>query len=80
MKGIGLLVIVVLMVILHQDFWFWRNSSLVFGFLPVGLAYHVAYSILASLVMLGLVRFAWPKELEDLEVHAETREPENPRS
>ena len=26
---------------LHQDIWFWRTAHpLVFGFLPVGLAYH----------------------------------------
>lgn len=62
-----LLFVVVVMVILHHDIWFWTNKTLVLGFLPIGLAYHVAYSILASLVMVCLVKFAWPKELEDLE-------------
>lgn len=80
MRKLGLFVVVAVMVVLHQDFWFWKNGSLVFGFLPVGLVYHLAYSILASLVMLGLVNFAWPKELEDLEVHVEPGEAGNTRS
>jgi hypothetical protein len=50
---------------LHQDLWFWRESRpLVFGFLPVGLAYHAAYTLAVSLVMAVLVRRAWPAHLE----------------
>jgi len=52
--------------LLHQDFWNWKRATpLVFGFLPVGLAYHAAYSILAAVTMAVLVKFAWPKHLED---------------
>ena len=30
---------------LHQDVWNWRTAHpLLFGFLPVGLAYHAAYT------------------------------------
>lgn len=58
-------VIILLMVVLHQDTWNWKDGRLVLGFLPVGLAYHAGYSILSALVMLGLVRFAWPAELEE---------------
>ena len=30
---------------LHQDVWFWRAARpLVFGFLPIGLFYHAAYT------------------------------------
>ena len=53
---------------LHQDFWNWKKAEpLVFGFLPIGLAYHAAYSILASVMMALLVKFAWPKHLESVE-------------
>ncbi len=64
-----LLVLLVLAVyLLHQDFWNWKETEpLVFGFLPIGLAYHAGYSVLAALLMGVLVRFAWPKELDDLE-------------
>jgi hypothetical protein len=51
--------------LLHQDVWLWRSARpFVFGFLPVGLAYHALYCLLASLLMLLLVRHAWPARLE----------------
>ena len=51
---------------LHQDIWFWRTARpLVFGFLPIGLAYHAAYCLAAALLMWALTRFAWPSHLED---------------
>ena len=53
---------------LHQDVWFWRQSQpLVFGVLPVGLAYHAAYTLAVSALMAVLVRTAWPSHLEDVE-------------
>ena len=61
-----LLTLVVLVVAaLHQDVWFWKSKTLVFGFLPVGLAYHIGYSVLAALTLWVLVRFAWPAHLEE---------------
>jgi hypothetical protein len=57
--------LVLIVFALHQDVWNWtRMEPLVFGFLPMGLAYHAAYSILAAVTMWVLVRFAWPQELE----------------
>ena len=54
--------------LLHQDVWWWREARpLVFGFLPVGLAYHGAYCVLVALLMWALTRFAWPSHLEDRE-------------
>ena len=69
MKRTCLLTLLVLGVyILHQDFWNWKKSDpLLLGFLPVGLAYHAGYSILASITMALLVKFAWPKHLEKLQ-------------
>ena len=63
----ALTLVVIVVIALHQDFWLWRNKSLVFGFLPIGLAYHIAYSILAAFTMSILVRSLWPVELEALE-------------
>ncbi len=57
----GMVVVVILM---HQDTWLWTNRSLVLGFLPVGLAYHTGFSILAALALAVLVRYAWPAHLE----------------
>ena len=64
----ALLVLGVLVVILlHQDIWNWTDKTLVLGFLPIGLAYHIGYSFLAALTMAVLVRFAWPHDLERIE-------------
>jgi hypothetical protein len=57
--------------LLHQDTWFWTDKTLVFGVLPMGLAYHAAYSVLASLTLALLVRFAWPSHLEELAATAD---------
>jgi len=69
MKKLLLVLLVVGVYVLHQDFWNWTNKELVFGFLPVGLAYHAGYSVLAAITMALLVKFAWPKHLEDVEPH-----------
>ncbi len=54
-----------LLYLLHQDFWFWREARpLVFGFLPIGLAYHAAYCVAVALLMWTLTRVAWPEHLE----------------
>jgi hypothetical protein len=51
---------------LHQDLWFWREARpLVFGVLPVGLAWHAAYTLAVSAIMAVLVRRSWPSHLED---------------
>jgi hypothetical protein len=57
--------IIAVVYVLHQDFWLWRTARpLVFGFLPIGLAYHAAYTLAISLLMLYLVRRHWPSHLE----------------
>ena len=67
--------ITALVYLLHQDFWFWRSARpLVFGFLPIGLAYHAAYTIGIALLMLYMVRRHWPSHLE-----ADPPEPRGPR-
>jgi hypothetical protein len=54
----------VLMFLVHQDFWWWDDSSLVLGFLPVGLAFHGLFSIGCSLLGWLAITKAWPTELE----------------
>jgi hypothetical protein len=50
--------------VLHQDCWNWSNQSLLFGFMPIGLAYHATFSVLAACVWALAVKFAWPDEVE----------------
>lgn len=66
-KKLLLTLLVLAVFFLHQDFWNWRNGELVFGFLPVGLAYHAAYAMVAAGLMAVLVKFAWPAELDRFE-------------
>lgn len=68
----GLAALVLLVLALHQDSWNWTNKSLVFGFLPIGLAYHGLYSIMAAITMTILVRFAWPKNLDTDDIEEAT--------
>ena len=65
MHRLLLVALVAALYALHQDFWFWREARpLVFGFLPVGLAYHGLYCVAVSLLMWTLTRVAWPAHLE----------------
>ncbi len=57
-------VMVILLLVLHQDNWLWTDSTLVLGFLPVGLLYHMCISLAAGVTWLLAVRFAWPTELD----------------
>jgi hypothetical protein len=57
--------IVLALFVLHQDLWFWRDATpLVFGVLPIGLFYHVIYTLVTAVALWGLVRYAWPAELD----------------
>jgi hypothetical protein len=56
---------VALLYVLHQDFWFWREARpLVFGFLPIGLFYHAAFTVACAGVLWLLVTLVWPAHLE----------------
>jgi hypothetical protein len=66
MRKLLLFLLVAGVCVLHQDNWNWKDDSLMFGFLPKGLAYHAGYSVLAAVMMAVLVKFAWPKHLENV--------------
>jgi hypothetical protein len=81
MKRTLLVIAVVVVYVLHQDFWFWRTARIFgvipFGFLPVGLFYHACFAVLASLLMWLLVKYAWPSHLEqEIESGPSAREEE----
>lgn len=64
--------VVLAMVVAHHDFWNWSKvDPLLFGFLPIGLAYHAAFCIAASIVLAIFVIAAWPKHLEGAEPETE---------
>lgn len=57
--------LLLLLAIIHQDFW-WRfdHRTLVAGFLPVSLAYHVGISIVASALWGMACWYCWPKDVD----------------
>ena len=72
-----LTVLTVAVYVLHQDFWNWDQAEpLLFGFVPLGLAYHAAYSLAAAALMWVLVKFAWPAHLEKVEPYRKDDQPE----
>jgi hypothetical protein len=58
--------LVILLAIVHQDFWFWDSNTQVLGFMPIGLAYHAFYSLLAAALWVLAIKIAWPHDLERL--------------
>ena len=73
MPRLLLALVVIAVYVLHQDLWFWREARpLVFGFLPVGLAYHGAYCLAVSALMWLLTSYAWPAHLESASVDVTT--------
>ena len=62
-----------MVLVLRHDYWNWDTPyPLLFGFLPVGLWWQGMVSILAACLMALMVRFAWPGELEDEALVAES--------
>ena len=61
-----------LMFLLHQDFWWWDDAGLVFGFMPIGLFYHAGFSVACAILGWLAIKFAWPTYLEEFaEGHSE---------
>lgn len=53
----------VLLFVLHQDWWLWDDPRIVLG-MPVGLTYHFVYCLVAALLLAFAVRFAWPESAD----------------
>ncbi|MAE75936.1 MAG: hypothetical protein CMJ85_03585 [Planctomycetes bacterium] len=48
--------------------WWWGEAEpLVFGFIPIGLAWHVLISLAAGAVWWLASRFCWPADLDQLD-------------
>ena len=62
--------LVVLLLVFHQDYWQWTNTTLDFGFLPRALTYHVGISIAAATVWMLATKFCWPEGLVEATEHS----------
>ncbi len=56
--------LVAALVVLHQDVWFWRSTTMVFGIVPVGLLWHMGISLAAGVTWWLATKYCWPAELE----------------
>jgi len=65
MKKPLILLYMVVLFFLHQDFWLKDSAYLVFGFLPASLAYHMLFTLLAAFGWFLVVKFAWPTFAEE---------------
>ncbi len=57
-------VLIVLLVLLHQDYWNWHRRDLVAGALPATLVWHMGLSLLASAAWYVATVVCWPREEE----------------
>jgi len=57
--------LVVLLALVHYDFWYWDDPRVVLGFVPIGLAYHAGFSLACGITWFLAVHFAWPREIEE---------------
>lgn len=58
--------LIIALCVLHHDYWWWNDAEpLVFGFVPIGLAWHAGISLAAGCVWFLAVKFCWPSTLED---------------
>lgn len=69
-----LVALILLLIVLHQDNWFWTDETLVFGFLPIGLFYHACLSMAAGLMWWWATKFCWPRQSDDDSQRATTVE------
>lgn len=53
-----------ILLLLHHDFWWWDDPTIVLGFMPIGLAYHVGFSLLAAAFWWAVVTFSWPSNVD----------------
>jgi len=70
LKRLVFWIALVALMILHHDWWFWNDGRLLFGFMPVGLAYHALISLAAGGLWAYAVLFALSEYLEDDESEA----------
>lgn len=67
-------ILIVLLAVAHQDFWWWTTAEpLVFGFMPIGLAYHAVISIVAAILWALAVKYCWPIGVDDADDTLEVR-------
>ena len=55
--------LLLLLYVLHTDAWYWSDPRIVLG-LPIGVTYHLAWTLAVTVAFALAVRYAWPTDLE----------------
>jgi len=58
-------ILLLILIVLQQDYWNWDRRELLFGFVPHALAYHAVLCLVTAMFWIFVVNFFWPKELVD---------------
>ncbi len=66
--------LVLILLIFHQDYWQWDRNELVFGFLPYTMAYNIGVSLATVMLWIFVCSFLWPKHLDEMEVSGDGTE------
>ena len=67
MKIILTWILVLILLILHQDYWQWDRNEIVFGFVPYTMAYNIGISVATGLMWILVCALLWPDGLDDTE-------------
>ena len=60
-------ILIVILFVLHQDYWQWKRTEIVLGFIPYTLLYHVVISLATAALWFLVVQFCWPRDLDQIE-------------
>jgi Na+/melibiose symporter-like transporter len=56
---------VLLVTVLHLDFWWWDSTDIVLGFVPLALASQIGITLAAGLAWALVAHYAWPSDVEE---------------
>lgn len=73
-RSLAIWLALAVLLVAHQDYWQWDDTSLMFGFLPYTLFYHAVISVLAAVVWFLAIVFCWPASLDEMEYQAAKEE------
>ena len=66
MKTTATWILVLILLLAHQDYWQWDRNEVVFGFLPYTMAYNIGISLATAAIWIVVCTFLWPSHLEEL--------------
>jgi len=66
-------VLLLALLVLHQDYWQWHRSDLVFGFVPYALAWHMGVSLATAIVWIFTVSVCWAEPVGGVDDSANDR-------